>query len=161
MSERFIGRGWGFPLRVSATGGIAMVERDQEIGEAIRLVLGTAPGERPMRPEFGCGIHEYVFAPGDGGTAGRIAYEVRGALERWEPRIEVSDVVIAFDSVEEGLLYIDVHYTVRSTNDRRNLVFPFYTIPSEPDPAGAASAGPGGDGTHRPGRPVGGEGGAN
>jgi phage baseplate assembly protein W len=108
-----------------------MVEREQEIEEAIRLVLGTAPGERPMRPEFGCGIHDYVFAAADGATAGRIAHEVRTALERWEPRIEVTDVVIAFDSVVIGTLYIDVHFAVRSTNDRRNLVFPFYTIPSE------------------------------
>ncbi|WP_406412236.1 GPW/gp25 family protein [Streptomyces halstedii] len=130
MSGHFIGRGWGFPLRVGPTGGIGMVERDREIEEAIRLVLGTAPGERPMRPEFGCGIHDYVFAPGDGATAGRIAHETRTALERWEPRIEVTDVVIAFDTVDEGTLYIDVRYTVRSTNDLRNLVFPFYTIPS-------------------------------
>ncbi|SFS98996.1 GPW/gp25 family protein [Saccharopolyspora flava] len=129
MSDRFIGRGWGFPLRVGPTGGIGMVEREREIEEAIRLVLGTAPGERPMRPEFGCGIHDYVFAPGDGATAGRIAHEVRVALRRWEPRIEVSDVVIAFDAVDDGVLYIDVHYAVRATNDRRNLVFPFYTIP--------------------------------
>jgi phage baseplate assembly protein W len=118
---------------VNATGGIGMVERDRELAEAIRLVLGTAPGERPMRPEFGCGIHEYVFAPGDGATAGRIAREVRISLERWEPRIEVDDVVIAFDTADEGTLYIDVHYTVRSTNDRRNLVFPFYTIPDNYD----------------------------
>jgi phage baseplate assembly protein W len=131
MSTDFIGRGWGFPLRVGPTGGIGMVEREQEIEEAIRLVLGTAPGERPMRPEFGCGIHDYVFAPSDGETAGHIAREVRAALDRWEPRIETDDVVIAFDAVDAGVLYIDVHYTVRSTNDRRNLVFPFYTIPSD------------------------------
>ncbi|WP_326658780.1 GPW/gp25 family protein [Streptomyces sp. NBC_00385] len=134
----FVGRGWGFPLRVGATGGIGMVERDQEIEEAIGLVLGTAPGERPMRPEFGCGIHDYVFAPGDGATAGRIAHEVRTSLERWEPRIEVRDVVVAFDTVDEGTLYIDVHYTVRSTNDLRNLVFPFYTIPSSGSPEASA-----------------------
>ncbi|MFF2147849.1 GPW/gp25 family protein [Kitasatospora sp. NPDC058190] len=136
----FIGRGWAFPLRVNATGGIGMVDRDRELAEAIRLILGTAPGERPMRPEFGCGIHEYVFAPGDSTTAGRIAREVRISLERWEPRIEVDDVVIAYDSVDEGTLYIDVHYTVRATNDRRNLVFPFYTIPEHPDPDRAAAA---------------------
>ena len=135
MSERFIGRGWAFPLRVGATGGIGMVEREREIEEAIRLVLGTTPGERPMRPEFGCGIHDYVFAPTDGATAGRVANEVRVALERWEPRIEVTDVEVAFDMVEYGTLYIDVHYLVRSTNDRRNLVFPFYTIPSTEDAA--------------------------
>ncbi len=97
-------------------------------------MLGTAPGERPMRPEFGCGIHDYVFAPGDGATAGRVAQQVREALEQWEPRITVDDVVVAFDAVEDGTLYIDVHYTLRSTNDRRNLVFPFYTIPSEEGP---------------------------
>jgi phage baseplate assembly protein W len=130
VNEKFIGRGWAFPLRVSATGGIGMVEREREIEEAIRLVLGTAPGERPMRPEFGCGIQEYVFAPADGATAGRIAAEVRTSLARWEPRITVDDVVIAFDVVDTGTLYVDVRYTVRSTNDRRNLVFPFYTIPS-------------------------------
>jgi phage baseplate assembly protein W len=131
MSDRFIGRGWAFPMRVGPTGGIGMVEREQEIVEAIRLVLGTAPGERPMRPEFGCGIHDYVFAGADGATAARIAQEVRVALRRWEPRIEVNDVVIAFDSVAVGTLYIDVRYTIRATNDTRNLVFPFYTIPSE------------------------------
>ncbi len=104
MSERFISRGWAFPLRVGPAGGIAMVEREREIEEAIRLVLGTAPGERPMRPEFGCGIHDYVFAPGDGATAGRIAQQVREALERWEPRITVTDVLVAFDSVRVGTL---------------------------------------------------------
>jgi phage baseplate assembly protein W len=135
VSELFVGRGWAFPLRVSATGGIGMVERETEIEEAIRLILGTAPGERPMRPEFGCGIHDYVFAPGDGATAGRIAHEVRTALDRWEPRIEVSDVVVAFDAVEAGTLYLDVRYTIRSSNSERNLVFPFYTIPD--DGAGA------------------------
>ncbi|OLF17610.1 GPW/gp25 family protein [Actinophytocola xanthii] len=127
----FVGRGWGFPLRVGPTGGIGMVEREQEIQEAIRLVLGTAPGERPMRPEFGCGIHELVFASADHATAGDIAREVRTALDRWEPRIETTDVVVAFDAVEVACVYIDVHYTIRSTNDQRNLVFPFYTIPSE------------------------------
>ncbi|APU16174.1 MULTISPECIES: GPW/gp25 family protein [Actinoalloteichus] len=130
MSDRFIGRGWGFPLRIGPTGGIGMVEREQEIEEAVRLILGTAPGERPMRPEFGCGIHDHVFAPADGATAGRIAFDVRAALERWEPRIEVGEVVVAFDAVEDGTLYIDIRYRIRSTNDRRNLVFPFYVIPA-------------------------------
>lgn len=131
MSAEFIGRGWAFPLRTGPTGGIGMVDRDQEIQEAIRLVLGTAPGERPMRPEFGCGIHDLVFASADGATAGEVAREVRTALDRWEPRIDVTDVVVAFDSVDVGTLYIDIRYTVKSTNDQRNLVFPFYTIPSE------------------------------
>jgi Bacteriophage baseplate protein W len=131
VSSRFIGRGWAFPLGVAPTGGVAMVERELEIAQAIHIILGTAPGERPMRPEFGCGIHDYVFAPGDGDTAGRVAHEVRVSLERWEPRIEVTDVVVAYDTVTEGVLYLDVRYTIRSSNNQRNLVFPFYTIPEE------------------------------
>jgi phage baseplate assembly protein W len=130
VAEQFVGRGWAFPLRTDATGGIALVEREREIVEAIRLILGTAPGERPMRPEFGCGVHDHVFAPADENTAGRIAFEVRRALDRWEPRIEVTDVVVSFDAEEAGVLYIDIRYSIRGTNDPRNLVFPFYVIPS-------------------------------
>lgn len=129
MNEGFIGRGWAFPLRVDATGGIALVGREQEIEEAIRLILGTSPGERPMRPEFGCRIHEHLFAPADSETAGAITGEVRAALRQWEPRIDVEDVVVTFDTRESTLLYIDVRYAIRATNDRRNLVFPFYVIP--------------------------------
>ena len=127
--SRFVGAGWAFPLRTDPTGSIALVRGDREIVESIRLILATAPGERPMRPEFGCNIHELVFAPADASTAGRIAYEVRVSLERWEPRIDVVDVVVTFDAREEGKLYIDVQYRIRGTNDPRNLVFPFYLIP--------------------------------
>ena len=129
MNEEFIGRGWAFPLRVDATGSIALVGREQEIEESIRLILGTSPGERPMRPEFGCRIHEYLFSSADSETAGAIAREVRSALQRWEPRIDVADVNVTFDAREATLLYINVGYTIKATNDRRNLVFPFYVIP--------------------------------
>ncbi|MGC5053206.1 GPW/gp25 family protein [Micromonospora sp. DT48] len=134
MAEQFIGAGWAFPLRVDARGGIALVSREREIVEAIRLILGTAPGERPMRPEFGCAVHDYVFAPADENTAGQIAFEVRAALDRWEPRIEVTDVLVGFDAEAEGTLYIDIRYLIRGTNDPRNLVFPFYVIPSHDGP---------------------------
>ncbi len=129
MSDEFIGRGWAFPLRTDATGGIALVSREREIEEAIRIILGTAPGERPMRPEFGCRIHDYVFAPADGSTAASLAAEVRAALRLWEPRIEVEDVIVSFDARDAAVMYIDVRYAIRQTNDRRNLVFPFYVIP--------------------------------
>jgi hypothetical protein len=129
VSDEFIGRGWAFPLRTDATGGIALVSREKEIEEAIRLILGTAPGERPMRPEFGCRINEYVFASADGATANAIAAEVKHALRRWEPRIDVQDVTVTFDARESTTLYIDIRYAIRRTNDRRNLVFPFYVIP--------------------------------
>jgi len=131
VSDEFIGRGWAFPLRTDATGGIAMVSREREIEEAIRLILGTSPGERPMRPEFGCRIHDFVFASADGSTAGLVAAEVRRALGRWEPRIDVVDVAVSFDSSDAGVLYLDIRYEIRATNDRRNLVFPFYMIPGE------------------------------
>ena len=131
MGEEFIGKGLAFPMRTDATGGVALVSREREVEEAIRMVLGTAQGERPMRPEFGCGIHDYVFAPADGTTQGRIRYEVRASLERWEPRIEVQDVLVTSDPGDQTILYIDVQYALAGTNDKRNLVFPFYTIPDE------------------------------
>lgn len=131
MSDEFIGAGWAFPLRTDATGAIALVEREREIEESVRLILGTAPGERPMRPEFGCRIHDEVFAGADPATAGRVASDVREALRRWEPRIVVHDVTVTLDADDPAVLYIDVRYSIRSTNDRRNLVFPFYTIPTE------------------------------
>lgn len=141
MSRRFIGAGWGFPLRTTATGGVSLVAGQREIVEAIGLILATAPGERPMRPEFGCGIHDHVFAPADENTAGRIAFEVRSALDRWEPRIDVTDVIIEFDAEDAGVLYIDIRYSIRGSNEPRNLVFPFYVIPEhEPDPGAADAA---------------------
>lgn len=129
MAVQFIGAGWAFPVHTDATGGIALVTRDQEIAEAIRLVLGTAPGERPMRPEFGCRIWDHVYGVAGSASAGEMAHAVRAALHRWEPRIEVQDVLVGYDRVDAGTLYIDVSYVVATTNDVRNLVFPFYVIP--------------------------------
>jgi phage baseplate assembly protein W len=131
MSDWFIGRGIAYPMRIGPTGGIALASHDEEIAESMRLILGTSPGERPMRPEFGCPIHEHIFASTDATTAGLIAFDVRQALRRWEPRIEVADVVVTPADDQPSLLLIDVSYTVRTTNDRRNLVFPFYVIPDE------------------------------
>lgn len=126
----FIGKGWAFPLRTDATGSIALVSGDREIVESIRLILATAPGERPMRPEFGCAIHDLVFAPADAGTAGEISYAVRRALEQWEPRIDLDDVIVDFAEANQGTLLIDIRYRLRDSNDPRNLVFPFYVIPT-------------------------------
>ena len=131
MSEEFVGAGWAFPLRTDATGGIALVSHEREIEESIRLILGTAFGERPMRPDFGCAIHDHVFGTPDAGTAGQIEYEVRASLERWEPRIDVHDATVSFDPRDTSILYIDIRYAIGSTNNPRNLVFPFYTIPAE------------------------------
>jgi uncharacterized protein len=134
MANDFVGAGWSFPLELDRTGGFALVTDEREIQQAIRLILGTSYGERPMRPDFGCRIHEFVFAEADAGTAGDIATEVRASLRRWEPRIDVDDVVVTIDDADRSLLYVDVRYHVKNTNDPRNLVFPFYTIPGEPGP---------------------------
>src|SRR2546423_3313846 len=117
MNDQFAGAGWAFPLRTDATAGIALVRGDREIQESIRLILGTAPGERPMRPEFGCAIHDYVFAPADGATVSAIGYEVRRSLLRWEPRIDVDDVDVTRDEDDPTTMYIDVQYSVRGSND--------------------------------------------
>lgn len=129
LTVDFIGAGWAFPAHVAPTGSVALVRGDREIVESIGLILATAPGERPMRPEFGCGIHDLVFAPADAATAGRIAHLVRQALERWEPRIDLHGVSVGFDRAAEGMLLIDIRYAIRGDNDPRNLVFPFYVIP--------------------------------
>ena len=120
MNTDFIGAGWSFPLATDATGGVALVTQEQEIEQAIRLILGTACGERPMRPEFGCRIHDHVFGPATSATAGQIAYDVREALERWEPRIEVNSVGVSFEDIGSGTLYVDVAYSIRGLNDPRN-----------------------------------------
>jgi hypothetical protein len=127
----FLGRGVAFPLRVDRRGGIALVAGEEDIDEAITIILGTAPGERPMRPEFGCGIHDYIFEAVDAYTMGRLETEIRIALDRWEPRIEVLDIVFDTSAAGDGQLLIDIGYVVRATNDIKNLVYPFYLIPAE------------------------------
>ncbi len=131
MAAEFIGRGLAFPLRVDATGSIGLAGADAEIEESIRLILGTAFGERPMRPEFGCGMHDHVFGSLDATTAGQIAYEVRASLIRWEPRIDVTAVEVEYSANSTATVYVDISYTLRGDNDPRNLVFPFYVIPAE------------------------------
>lgn len=133
MNEKasFIGRGLAFPLRTDSTGAIAMVEQYQELDEAIRTIVATAPGERPMRPHFGCRIHDHVFAPIEETTIGQISFEVERAVSMWEPRVTVENVRVYSDTDVEGLLYIELSYRVKANNDERNLVFPFYTIPEE------------------------------
>jgi phage baseplate assembly protein W len=119
-----------------------MVRGEREVAESIRIILGTAPGERPMRPEFGCRISDHVFDPINAATAGAIAHEVRSALEQWEPRIDVLDVRVEFDGADAGTLYIEVRYAIRGRNDPRNLVFPFYVIPDEGPPSGTSPGAP-------------------
>jgi phage baseplate assembly protein W len=125
------GTGIAFPLRVDSGGSLALVSGTDDINEAITLILSTAQGERPMRPLFGCGIHDYVFDTIDARTMAVLESEIRIALDRWEPRIEVEAINIDASEAEAGRLPIDISYVVRATMDRRNLVYPFYVIPAE------------------------------
>ena len=130
MTE-IIGSGLAFPLQVDRRGGIALARDETDIEQAIELILGTAPGERPMRPEFGCGVHDFVFDSIDASTVGKMEEAIRDALDRWEPRVIVQTVEFNLDHVGEGRLVIDIGYRVRVTNTLRNLVYPFYVIPAE------------------------------
>ncbi len=130
MTE-IIGSGLAFPLQVDRRGGIALARDETDIEQAIELILGTAPGERPMRPEFGCGVHDFVFDSVDASTVGKMEEAIRDALDRWEPRVIVQTVEFDLSYVGEGRLVIDIGYRVRVTNTLRNLVYPFYVIPAE------------------------------
>jgi phage baseplate assembly protein W len=130
MSDNLVGAGIAFPMRVDSRGGLALSRSNDDVDEAIRLIVGTAQGERPMRPEFGCGIHDYVFESIDSYTLGRIDYEIRVALDRWEPRIDIVDVDFDTSEAELGKLVIDITYSLRATSHVRNLVYPFYLIPA-------------------------------
>jgi phage baseplate assembly protein W len=130
-ANTFIGRGIAFPMRVDHTGSIAMVGGPEDIDRSIAMVLSTAKGERLMRPEFGCAIWDQLFEPINANTLGLMAQGVRDAIGQWEPRVELEDVTTRPDEDGQGKVLIDITYRVRATNDRRNLVYPFYTIPGE------------------------------
>ena len=127
-----LGSGLAFPLGVDDRGRIALARDEIDVEQAIRIILSTAPGERPMRPEFGCAVHDCVFERIEADTLARIDQAVRVALDRWEPRIDVED--IAFETRSEGELLVHLRYRLRATNDVRNLVFPFYVVPAEETP---------------------------
>ncbi len=130
-TKNFLGSGWKFPPRLANRGRIELVHEEQDVEEAIRLILMTRKGERPMRPEFGCEIHSLVFAPNDPATSGLARRYVIEALSMWEPRIDVLDVKTLPNPRGESALVLDIRYQIIATNSQRNLVFPFYTIPGE------------------------------
>lgn len=133
MASEIIGTGVAFPLRVDRRGGLALVRGGEDVDEAIQLILGTAPGERPMRPQFGCGIHNLVFETIDAAMVARVEREIRAAIDHWEPRVEILDIRVDVSRRGEGELVIEIDYVLRATNDVRNLVYPFYVIPEEPE----------------------------
>jgi uncharacterized protein len=127
----FLGKGFRFPLGVDPGGGIALSSGASDVDKAIRVILMTAPGERVMRPQFGCRIWDLLFEPVNANTMGLMAAAVRDALAQWEPRIVVDDVVVEPDARDASHVRIRIDYRLRVTNDRRNLVYPFYVIPRD------------------------------
>ena len=126
----FVGNGWGFPAAISRTGSVRLFGGGDDVDAAIRMILATVPGERVMRPDFGCGMWELIFAPITASTLGMVEQAVREAVDRWEPRADLQEVLASGDP-ETGTVLIELSYRIRATNDVRNLVFPFYTIPTE------------------------------
>ena len=131
VSGDFVGTGWRFPTGVTGNGGIALVRGDDELVQAMRLILATYPGERPMRPAFGSRLRDFVFRDGGPLTIAELSDEVHRALLRWEPRVDVEAVEVLRDEADPAVLLIDIRYRVKATNDHRNLVMPFYTIPDD------------------------------
>jgi phage baseplate assembly protein W len=129
----FIGRGFSWPMSVDHTGAIRLTDGADDIDRSMHIVLLTAPGERVMRPQFGCRIWDLLFEPVTPGLLGMIAQAVEEALAQWEPRVEVTQVDPQPDPDDGSLVQIAISYVVKTTNDRRNLVYPFYVIPHEPD----------------------------
>ncbi len=125
VEKDFLGKGWKFPVSIKNE-KIALAEGEDSIKESIMIILGTAKGERVMRPDFGCGIQELVFAPNNTSTATLISVYIKEALLKWEPRIEVLNVSAVPDKEEGNRLDINIKYRIRTTNTRRNIVYPFY-----------------------------------
>lgn len=130
MSD-ILGRGWSFPIHLDASGQVALSSGVQDVEEAIIMILSTPKGQRPLRPEFGCQIHDLLFAPSDANTIGLATYYVEQALGMWEPRIRLRKVQVRLDPQAMERLLIMVEYELKATLDRRSLVYPFYRIPGE------------------------------
>lgn len=131
MSNDIIGRGWAFPPQINAQGGMSLTGDSNEIEQAIHIILSTAPGQRVMRPTFGCRLQDLVFAPNSVQTATQARRYVEEALGMWEPRIAVRQVTVRPDPQVGNSLLIEIVYQVKATRDQRTLTYPFYLIPGE------------------------------
>jgi phage baseplate assembly protein W len=135
-----LGTGWAFPPRVDPRGRVALARQEWDVEEAIRMILLTPKGQRVMRPEFGCRIHELAFASNNASLMGLATYYVEEALSMWEPRIRLEEVGARADPDHPERILIDISYSLKATHDRRSLVFPFYRIPGE-EPLAEETAG--------------------
>jgi phage baseplate assembly protein W len=140
VATDFLGRGFAFPFLPGADRRLALAGEEERIRQSLWIILSTAPGERLMRPDFGCGIHDLVFEPNSAALRGRVAARVRVALTRWEPRIDLLDVQVGTDDVERNHLFVSIDYRIRTNNAFYNLVYPFFLNEGVGRPAGAAVA---------------------
>ena len=124
-ADDFLGRGWAFPVRVEA-GAVLYSADAQDIGQAILIILQTAPGERVMLPAFGCRINELLFAAGNAATRSLAELYVRQALDRWEPRIQTLAVSADIAADNRQILLVSIDYLIRDKNRPDNLVYPFF-----------------------------------
>ena len=131
MAEDIIGHGWAFPLKVDTQGGIALTSEKDELEQAILIILGTPVGTRVMRPTFGSRLHELVFAPNNSHTAAQARRFVEEAIGMWEPRIRILEIIVQPHDNQDNCLVVEITYQVKTTHDKRSLVYPFYLIPRE------------------------------
>lgn len=124
--KNFLGRGIAFPVDIDAYGALATSSFEDNAEQSVRLILGTAIGERLMRPEFGCRIHDLVFYPLDANTCSMVGLYVQEALIKWEPRIEDVGCDAYPDPTQENAILVDIRFTVRRTNSLLNMVYPFF-----------------------------------
>ena len=130
-NKQFLGQGLAFPLQVNPKGEIALVNGPKDIEQAIKIILGTRPGERVMRPQFGCRAHDLLFEPRDAATETRMQRFVDEALRRWEPRIDVQSVNVLPDDELDGALFVEINYMIKATHDPRSIVYPFFLVEEE------------------------------
>ena len=131
QDREFIGQGLAFPLQLNPRGGVALATGVDEIEQAIRIILGTVPGERVMRPTFGCRAWELIFDPANSATHSLMSLYVREALAMWEPRITINDVIATNDPDHEGGLLVEINYSIRDTHDPRSFIYPFFIADEE------------------------------
>ena len=129
--REYLGRGLAFPLQVNARGEIGLVSGERDIEQSIRIILGTRPGERVMRPEFGCRAHELLFESRTIATEAQLKRYVSEALRRWEPRIIVQTVNVFTSQEMDGALFAEITYTIKATHDRRSIIYPFFLAGEE------------------------------
>ena len=130
-NKAFLGSGLAFPVQINSRGEIALASNEQDIEQAIRIILGTRRGERVMRPDFGCRVHDLIFEPRDATTAGLVRSYVQEALEFWEPRIQLVRVETFLDHANDGAILVEIDYLIKATHDQRSIVYPFEVVVGE------------------------------